>query len=287
MDEKLNKEINTFIKTMNEHWSKDLKIRYIYRGLASFFQRDLNYFFADYETQLKQFQAGFKMIDKNIVCLSLCSYYKRVLKRIHIESKIIKATTKEIPHYAMIVHGDFGWFYINPLLDLMVNQVGMITSYFGKTPYQKENTVRNNYPYLIELDFDYVKSLDEQLGFLYYGYYLDDFFEMIFKEATNKKTIQTILEPDLTALECKMKFASDYLIPIANKLSLFERKLFYERLIFTLFSKKERANIKVKFTFDKDAVTFLFLKDLSNHFKENMIFLEKKEKDCYYLSRTI
>ena len=54
----------------------------------------------------------------------------------------------------------------------------MITSYFGKTPYQKENTVRNNYPYLIELDFDYVKSLDEQLGFLYYGYYLDDFFAM-------------------------------------------------------------------------------------------------------------
>ncbi len=287
MNEKLNQRINAFIKTIDPKWSKDLKIRYVYRKLALFFQRDLNYFLADSETKLKYFQAGFKMVDNNIVCLSICQYYKRVFKRIGIESKIIKATTSEIPHYAMIVHGNYGWFYLNPLLDLMVNQVGMITSYFGVTPHQKANTVRNNYPYLIDLDFEYVKSLDEQLGFLYCGYYLDDFFDMIFQEITNKKKFQTILDPNLTEVECKMKFASEHLIHIGSKLGLFERKLFYERLIYVLFSKKKHNDMKVNFTFSDDRLCFLYLPTSSNKINDGMIFTEKKDQNQYHLIRTI
>ena len=227
------------------------------------------------------------MKDENIVSLSICSYYKRVFKRIGIESRIIKVTTKEIPHYAMIVHGDKGWFYLNPFLDLMVNQVGMITSYFGKTPHQKTNTVRNKYPYLIELDFNYVKSLDEELGLLPYGNYLDDFFDIIFKEMLNREKMQSIIDPNLTNEENKMKFASDHLINIGNKLGLFERKLFYERLIHVLFRKKECSNIKVSFTINRDAICFLFMNHCSNYFKEDMIFVERKENDQYFLQRTI
>lgn len=123
-------KINKIINETNPHWKKDEIIRYLYVKLAPYFERDLEYFFADKPKQLKMYKEGFKKNTNLVVCKTLSEIYQNIYNEFNIKSIIITTNKKEIPHHTLIVNGDFGWYCIDLLKDLVANQLGLRTLFF-------------------------------------------------------------------------------------------------------------------------------------------------------------
>lgn len=160
-DADMPKEMNVIINKVNHSWPKDYIIRYLYINLAPFFQRDLEYFLANDSQKWEQYNQGFINRGKQVVCSTLADFYVNLYTSFNIKARKIIANSAKIPLFAIIVEGDYGWYFIAPLNDLFNNQYGLQPTEFGVIPHYK--TLKNNYPYLIKLSKDYVKKIDEDL----------------------------------------------------------------------------------------------------------------------------
>ncbi len=159
--------IENKINNINPHWNKDLIIRYVIVELAPYFQRDLFYFLSSPQKQYNLFCNGYRPKSPNVFCITLCESYQRILERFDINSKIIQASKTEegkVPLYALIVEGDNGWYYINPLKDLWSHQLGVDSNEYGVIGYSNHDYVIQNYPYLQTLSSSYIKELSTELA---------------------------------------------------------------------------------------------------------------------------
>ncbi len=278
--------IDNIIKKINLKWNKDKIIRFLYVKLAPYFERDLSYFLADSDEQLKIYQNGFKQKSNLVVCQTICEIYKSIYEEFNIRSLIITTNTKSVPHYALIVNGDYGWYYIDPLKDLFANQLGLKTEYFGIIP--KYGIVKDKYPFLINLSEQYITSLDISLKIIEDGFYMDTFFDIISQEMTNNKVYKFFEVEKFNYIKLilkKLDFASKYLINIGEIHGLYERLTFYNFLINKIYKKNEKKIIEPSLVFDKDK--YLLLLDLD--FKTDnlhMTFCEEKNNNGkYYLKK--
>ena len=149
------------INKIQSNWSKDIIIRYLYIKLAPYFHRDLKYFLATSEEKERQYQVGFINRFPNIVCSTLADFYVELFKEFNIKAKKVIANSSKIPLFALIVEGDNGWYFLNPLEDLFNNQYNLKPASFGIIP--RFRTIKINYPYLTLLPQDYIVSLDDYL----------------------------------------------------------------------------------------------------------------------------
>ncbi len=280
-----NQRLNKIVDMVDDSWNKDLKIRYLYRSLSILFQRDVEYFLSSYKKQLELYISGFEMKGKNVVCQSMCAYYKRAFWKKRIESKIIIVGEKEIPHYVMLVNGDKGWYYLDPLLDLMANRMGLVSSYFARIPHSKSDVIHRKYPNLKQLSKEYIFNLDKELNLLYGGEYLNFYLGMVYREMMDKKITPSSFDPNLSEMENKILFASNHLISLGKDLGICERKQFYERLIYTIFSEKERRHVKVIFEQNQETLSFVFDKDIDEALENDLCFKEEWNDGQYCLIR--
>jgi len=260
-----NKE--TVIKSVNKSWSKDLIIRYLYVKLAPGFQRDLDFFTAPTETQVAILsgQIPAKQDNAHMCCKSICEYYHKLFKKFNIESEIITTNNKMIPHYALIVKGDSCYFCIDPLKDLMRNQTGLATGYFGFIPKSKTQDNRKLYPHITPLSQEYLKEMDIYLNLLSCGMYTNDFLHMLHKSIfhhQNNRLLEFLDENtsnisfanniyansntanDL-AIKAKIEIMNRCVINTGNCPGLMERDQFYDEITRYMFSRFERKRIKV------------------------------------------
>lgn len=279
--------IDNVIKEINLKWNKDKIIRFLYVKLAPFFQRDLSYFLADSDEQLKIYQNGFKQKSNLVVCQTICEIYKSIYEEFNIKCLMITTNAKSVPHYALIVNGNYGWYYIDPLKDLFANQLGLKTQYFGCIP--SYGTVKSEYPYLINLSEQYITSLDTSLKIIESGFYMDTFFDIINQEMTNNKVykffeveknnhIQIILK--------KLQFVEEHLINMGHISGLYERCIFYKFIIDKIYIKNEKKCIEPSLVCDKNSYALL----LNLDFKKNNLHItcheEKNNDGRYYLRKT-
>ena len=124
-------EMQKIINNVDKSWSKDLIIRYLYVRLAPFFKRDLKYFLASEEEKYKEYEKGFINRGFDIVCSTLADYYVDLFSSLGINAKKIVANSAKIPLFALIVEGDNGWYFLDPINDLFSNQYGLETTEFG------------------------------------------------------------------------------------------------------------------------------------------------------------
>lgn len=234
------------IKQVNKKWSKDEIIRYLYVKLAPFFQRDLDYFMAQKRQQLFLYKEGFKKNSHLVVCQTICEQYQEIYKMFGITSLVVPTNKNVVPHFGMIIEGENGWYYIDPLKDLFANQLGLKTSFFGVTPSLKYTNFSKEYPFLIDLPTNYVENLDKKLGFLRYGIYMDTFFDMLHLEMTSNKIFDllgAIANNQFDVMSKKLRFIECNLINLGNVKGLYERNIFYNMLIFYCFNKREKKFI--------------------------------------------
>ncbi len=278
--------IDKIINEVNANWQRDQIIRFLYVKLAPFFERDLSYFLADSDEQLKIYQNGFKQKYNLVVCQTICEIYKSIYEEFKIDCHIITTNVKSIPHYALIVNGDHGWYYIDPLKDLFANQLGLKTEYFGVIP--KYGTVKSEYPYLISLSEKYIISLDNRLKLIEGGFYMDTFFDIISQEMTNNKvyTFFGVNKNDYISLVLKkLNFASKYLINMGKIHGLYERLIFYKFLINKIYRKNEKKCIEPSLVCDKNNYALLLNLDFK---KDNLHITCREEKNNdgkYYLRK--
>lgn len=237
-------EMKKIIDSINPSWPKDYIIRFLYINLAPFFQRDITYFLASDEQKWQEYKQGFINRGTNIVCSTLADFYVNLYHEFGIQAKKIIANSAKIPLFALIVEGDNGWFFLDPINDLFPNQYNLKTTEYGKIPYYK--TLSSNYPLLITLSDEYLKVIDTDLKI---RKPLNDYFNSLHLKMTNRNSIceHFQLEKDnrLGLFQRKMEFANENLINLGTVNGPMERKdlyLFLERI---LFFKGEKKNIRI------------------------------------------
>lgn len=232
------------INKVNLSWSKDFIIRYLYVKLAPFFRRDLKYFLASDEEKMTEYKKGFINRGTDIVCSTISDFFVNLYNSFGIKAKKIAANSAKIPLFAIIIEGDYGWYFIDPLNDLFKNQYGLKTTEFGSIPHYQ--TLANNYPHLITLSKEYISDIDRQLEI---DKNLDDFFKIIHYEMTNRNIViehfKISKENRIGLFQKKMEFASSELINIGNVNGPFERLQLYLFLERMLFFKTEKKALKI------------------------------------------
>ncbi len=230
------------LNSVSSHWSIDQQIRFLYKNLASFVYRDLHYFLQDNDEKKRQFSSGFVDRFPGVVCYTLAEFYCTVYREFGFEANVVQANSATIPLFGVVVRGDLGYYFLNPLEDLFLNQYGLMPHAFGYVP--RFNTLNKSYPNLIRLSDEYIADLDRSLGFTY----LDEFFNDIkpkmktFSEACSFLGIDRPIDKDIR--EQKLHFFSDNLINKGNVIGMFERAQLYQFLNDTLLNRREKRYVK-------------------------------------------
>lgn len=237
-------EMKSIIFSVDNLWPKDYIIRFLYIKLAPFFQRDLKYFLATDEEKYREFSQGFINRGRNIVCSTLADYYVELYARFGIRAKKVAANSTKIPLFAVIVEGDNGYFYIDPLNDLFNNQYNLRPTEFGVVPHYK--TLKNDYPFLHSLKSDYLSQIDNDLNLPETA---DKFFKDLHLKMTNRSFIRNYFNVEDNEKEkifkYKMIFSSNELINLGNVSGAFERIKMYTFIERKLFFKEEKKNLKI------------------------------------------
>ncbi len=276
-------EMKAIICSVDTLWPKDYIIRFLYIRLAPFFQRDLKYFLSTDEEKYQEFSQGFINRGMNIVCSTLADYYVELYASFGIRAKKVAANSARIPLFTVIVEGDTGYFYIDPLNDLFNNQYNLRTTEFGVVSHYK--TLNNNYPFLQSLKSDYLNQIDSDLNLLETA---DNFFKDLHLKMTNRNFIRNHFNVEDNEkekiFEYKMIFSSAELINLGKVSGAFERiqmYLFIEKMI---FFKEEKKNLKIwlnkKYDFPRPSIEY------TNFSTGNSVaFEEVEEKGQYVLKR--
>lgn len=274
-------EMETIINNVKTNWSKDHTIRYLYIKLAPFFQRDLKYFLATEEEKFKEYSQGFINRGRNIVCSTLADYYVELFQIFGIRAKKIAANSAKIPLFTVIVEGDHGWFFIDPLTDLFNNQYGLKTTEFGAIPHYK--TLEKNYPFLEKLPKEYIDKIDEDLEL---PKTLDDYFRNLHLEMTNRHLIRKKFktENEIEIFRNKMEFSNQELINLGKVNGPFERIKLYLFLERVLFFKKEKRNLKIWLNKDYE-IPRAQLEYTNFNTGDSTLYQEIKEDNQYVLKR--
>lgn len=261
------------IKNVNKSWPKDLIIRYLYVKLAPGFERDLDFFLAPTDEQIAIIQDENRVSDDtHMFCKIICEYYQKLFEKFGIESEVITTNKKIIPHYALIVKGDTCYFCIDPLKDLMRNQVGFKSGYFGFIPLSKTQDNYKLYPQITTLNPEYIKEMDEYLKLLSCGMYSDDFLillhqsifhrpnyrllEFLDQKESNIEFSENIYaksnKANHYAIAAKIAIMNRCVINIGNCPGIMERDQLYDEIVRYVFSRSERRNIKVGITPERE-----------------------------------
>ncbi len=233
-------EIEKILDSVDIHWPKDYIIRYLYVKLAPYFEHDLNFFLASQQEKMNQYKRGFYKRGNKIVCSTLVDYYIEIFSKFGIKAQKVIASKTDIPLFAMIALGDNGWFYLDPLNDLFINQYELQSRYFGIKPTFKG---------LKQLDLRYftldeLKKMDHELKLHKYDIYTSDIFDSIKNEFRTRSIACKELGIDLDNLteltRQKIKIASDCLINLGNVPGLYERYYMYGFIRGQLFDKTEK-----------------------------------------------
>lgn len=236
----MSEDITKILDSVDTRWPKNYIIRYLYIKLAPYFERDLNFFLASHQEQLDQYRKGFYDRGNKIVCSTLVDYYIGFLKKFGIRARKVIASKSDIPLFAMLVEGDNGWFYIDPLNDLFINQYELQSRYFGIIPTFKELQKEK----LTTFTLEELRGMDHDLKLHKFDIYTSDIFDNIRNEFRTRsiacKKLSIPLEELSELTRRKMQIVNDCLINLGNVPGLFERFYMYGFIRGQLFDKTER-----------------------------------------------
>ena len=279
--------INNTINLISPSWSKTQIIRFLYVKLAPYFRRDVKYFLASYEENLRQYKQGFINNGFDIVCSTLSDFYVDLFKMFDINAIKIEATNKEIPLFALIVEADEGWIFMDPLNDLFSNQYGLRTNYFGVIPDYQGCTVKENYPFLTQYSKEFLSELDSSLNLYPGNIPLSEYFEYLHNEFTNKKNMARAFGLDKydkpIVISKKFEYCAQHFINLGEVNGVIERSKLYNYLLRILFDRAERRDTHINITKENDIYVPKILIAVPGN--EKIIYEEEKDNGSFVLRK--
>lgn len=273
--------LRTTLNSVNPHFNKDLIIRYLYRELAGFVQRDLKYFLSTDEEKVEQYKSGFVNRFPYILCATISDFYVDVFNEFGINAKRVKANSAEIPLFAVVVEGEKGNYFLNPLEDVFNNQYGLRPTAFGIVPRYK--TINSQYSDLIKLSSQYLDELDQELGFEYLDEFLNKLRPYLINKVSACRFLGIPLIRNLDIRENKLEFFSKNLINLGHVNGTYERALMYRFLTEKFMDRREKNHVRVKI---QDGLTpNPFISYELERVDGNILFYEKKTESGYRLQK--
>ncbi len=280
MDDKL-KEI---LSKIDNSWSKDLIIRYLYIKISSLVQRDLLYFCATEEEKYLQYKMGFINRFPYIVCSTLSDYFVELFKTFEIKAWKIIANSAKIPLFALVVEGDLGLYFLDPINDLFSNQYGLKPQNFAVVPHYK--TLKSKCPNLTSVPKEYILELDQTIFKQEKVLYRDEMIKELSNHLTQRNSASSffqISKADRVLLtQYKLQYFSDNLINLGEVKGPFERNKLYMYLFDNLLSRNENRQVKVYLgdQIGQKANVYIKINKDPEHF---ILYKEEKENDEYKL----
>lgn len=276
-------DLSNRLSKVDKNWDKDTLIRFLIAYLSPLFKRDLTYYMGSFDERYMMYLDGFPFKGPEVVCTSICRFYMDLFHEFKIKAVMIRTNNKIIPHNALKVLGNNGWYFIDPLKDLLANQYGMKPSFYGNCPCrEKYNSVVKRNPELISLSQFYVRNIDETIG-LKRGPYTDEIVadaSELFKRYNSwfwkDKSLsgQTYFEKRLYAL-------SELFLNIGEVNGVYERMQLLDYLIASLFNKKERSKIETSIVKSEDDMFYVELQSFVDDYRRE--YIEKKTNTGYKL----
>ena len=252
----MNEILKEKLNSVNKNWTKDIIIRYLYSCLAPYFRRDTEFFLTSEDEQIKMWDKkiqypGIDEIQPDVICVSFAKFYQDALFLFDINSELVTVNNNVIPLYGLLVEGDYGWYYINPLVDLVSSQYGGFPINFGNLYKAQEKYVLNSYPHVERLPREYIAELDSDLGINYWDDYLKQ-LEIEVKDVHKYKT-RILGNPNasiLQVIDSKIELMSEKLINLGQVNGVIERIQLYRYLFTKIFDRREKASVFSKINED-------------------------------------
>lgn len=280
----MDEEMERIINQVKPNWSKDLIIRFLYIKLAPCFKRDLQYFLATEEEKYNQFRQGFINRFPNIVCSTLADFYVELFQEFGIYAKKIISNSAKIPLFALIVEGDHGFYFLDPINDLFSNQYGLRPYFFGIIP--KYKTLQSNYPNLVYLSSEYVGELDQELGI---PEFLDQRFSILHENLAHRHNACRYFhlpKDDKSDLrERKIELYNEEFINLGNVHGFYERAQLYKYLDDQIFNHGEKhyTLVEIRGGFENPYIHF----ELKKRNADSIIYKEEQKDGKYILMKTL
>lgn len=276
---------SSFLRTVQKvdaNWEIDKILMYLYVELPKYFQRDPNYFFNTQEEKMKQYQSGFINNFPLVVCKTLSDFYVCVFNEFGIEAETVTANSAEIPLYGIVVKGDNGYYFLNPLQDLFYCQYNLRPTAFARMPRFK--TVKGLYDFA---DFKKEKaySLHSELGFNFLDDYFNELKSILVSGSAGEKNTFLNRRVDMSdefadnIILQKILFCEKELINLGNVNGPFERAQLHKFLVDTLFDKREKKNITILCDSERD----YSISCTARLNEGTFTFLEEKDESGYHL----
>lgn len=188
--------IDDISKSVNNSWTKEEKIRYVYISLGKLLNKNVKFFYSlghklenknyTYE-QIKNIYESKRLYTTNVICKSVALILMRIYKKIGINCELIKTTSCatfieddkkiNIHHYFLSVNGtDNKNYFLTLIPDLYNIQYNMPTKHFANyIEYKRLNKKTGKYEQVYEgkeiiptiLSDEELKKIDEKIGYLH------------------------------------------------------------------------------------------------------------------------
>lgn len=198
MESNLNlyQECDNILERIPDGLSNDQKMRYLYLEVGKLLSKSPDFFYEKDPVRQCEIYDNYKVIqDREVVCRSVTYLYCNLGAKLGLNCRPLEMDDVEgikFNHWAIVYENDNKKYLINPIPDFYRVQLGFTTKSFCHT---------EDYHFCSSETFDsmsdeYLRKLDESLGYLNSGCYMDELFEKLSTEMRSKLGMHIVRTSD-------------------------------------------------------------------------------------------
>lgn len=187
----LYQECDKIIENIPSGLSNDEKIRYLYIETGKKLSKNPEFFYESDLSKQKEIYDNYQVIEnREVICRSVVHLYCNLASKLGLSCRPIKMDTTD--HWALVYENENKKYLINPMQDFYRVQLGFSTRNFCHA--------EDYHGYSLEtfdsMSDEYLRSLDESIGYLNSGCYTEEIFEKLSNEMRNKLGIHIVRTSD-------------------------------------------------------------------------------------------
>lgn len=187
----LYQDCRNIIEKMPSKFSNDEKMRYLYIEIGKRLSKNPAFFYESDPKKQKEIYDNYQIIkNREVICRSVVHLYCNLTAQLGLNCRPIKMDNTD--HWALVYENDNKKYLINPMQDFYRVQLGFSTRNFCHA--------QDYHGYSSEvfdsMSDEYLRELDESVGYLNSGCYTEEIFEKLSTEMRNKLGIHIVRTSD-------------------------------------------------------------------------------------------